>query len=178
MLTSTFCPVCKFKNKIDAERCAYCGTLLHKPEEIPDKTTEILGEMPSSSYGDYKTPSDYQHELSAEAIALFIMEEPNPILIEKVETVVLGRSPVDTDEEFLDLTQYGALRLGVSRRHARISYSEDNFLIEDLHSANGTRLDQKRLTPGVAYSLNNNAVILLGGLRINVQLKHKEPHPD
>ena len=161
---------------MDADRCAYCGTQFSLHEKAPDKTTEILGDMAYSD--EFITPANFQHELTQGSIALFIMGESEPILVENVDSFVLGRSPVDTsDENFLDLTKFGALRLGVSRRHARISYSEDSFLVEDLHSSNGTRLDQKRLKPDVTYPLSNNSVILLGGLRINVQLKYTQIHP-
>lgn len=169
--------MCKFKNRLDADRCVYCGTQFSIYERNPDKTTEILGDMPSSSSDDFVAPTDFQHELTQGSIALFIMGDSEPILVENVESFILGRSPVDkTNEGFLDLAKYGALRLGVSRHHARIIFNEDGFSIEDLNSSNGTRVDQKRIKPGENYPLSNNSTILLGGLRIAVQLKY--PHTD
>jgi len=178
MLTSSFCPVCKFKNKLGAEHCSHCGAPLRNPPNTPDKNTEILGEMPSGKRSEFQAPSDYLHEISHRALALFIMGDPAPLLLENVEKVVLGRTPVQASEEVLDLSNYDAHQLGVSRRHTQISYKDGRFEIEDLNSANGTRLNHNRLTPGVAYPLNNNATIQLGELWITVQLKQPDSPPD
>ena len=52
----------------------------------------------------------------------------------------------------------------VSRKHAQITYDavSNAFYLTDLNSANGTRLNQQRLTPGQPVHLTNGAVIGLG----------------
>ncbi len=51
----------------------------------------------------------------------------------------------------------------VSRRHARISLSDDQYLIEDLGSTNGTFVNRgHRLTPGDRQPLKDGDEIIVG----------------
>ena len=50
----------------------------------------------------------------------------------------------------------------ISRLHAKITQINENYLIQDLHSTNGTFLNGKRLTPGVMYPLKDQDSINLG----------------
>ncbi|HEY8184828.1 MAG TPA: FHA domain-containing protein [Pyrinomonadaceae bacterium] len=51
----------------------------------------------------------------------------------------------------------------VSRRHARITFSDGKYLLEDLGSTNGTFVNRgKRLTPGARQPLNDGDEIIVG----------------
>jgi pSer/pThr/pTyr-binding forkhead associated (FHA) protein len=51
----------------------------------------------------------------------------------------------------------------VSRRHARITFSDGNYLLEDLGSTNGTFINRgKRLSPGTRQPLNDGDEIIVG----------------
>ncbi len=51
----------------------------------------------------------------------------------------------------------------VSRRHARILYTDGNYLIEDLGSTNGTFVNRgRRLIPGIAQSIDTGDEIIIG----------------
>ena len=50
----------------------------------------------------------------------------------------------------------------VSRRHARLFYENGIFQLEDLNSANGTKLNGKKLKPFVRTTLSPGAIITLG----------------
>src|SRR5205807_9971729 len=51
----------------------------------------------------------------------------------------------------------------VSRRHARISVRDGNYLIEDLGSTNGTFVNRgRRLAPGDRYPLKDGDEIIVG----------------
>jgi hypothetical protein len=59
----------------------------------------------------------------------------------------------------------------VSRRHARITYNDGKYFLEDLGSTNGTFINRgKRLAPGVGQPLNDGDEIIVGKtfLRFNV----------
>jgi pSer/pThr/pTyr-binding forkhead associated (FHA) protein len=53
-----------------------------------------------------------------------------------------------------------------SRRHARITREGDRFLLEDLHSTNGTVLRNEQLAPGVPTELAEGDEIRIGPLRL------------
>jgi FHA domain len=51
----------------------------------------------------------------------------------------------------------------VSRRHARITFSDGKYLLEDLGSTNGTFVNRgKRLSPGTRQTLNDGDEIIVG----------------
>jgi hypothetical protein len=51
----------------------------------------------------------------------------------------------------------------VSRRHARITYRDGQYFVEDLGSTNGTFINRgKRLAPGVRQLLNDGDEIIVG----------------
>jgi pSer/pThr/pTyr-binding forkhead associated (FHA) protein len=69
----------------------------------------------------------------------------------------------------VDLTQYGALKTGVSRVHAVFFRGEDDTLyIADAGSANGTFLNGHQLTVNEPVPVNNGDEITLGKLRMHV----------
>jgi pSer/pThr/pTyr-binding forkhead associated (FHA) protein len=51
----------------------------------------------------------------------------------------------------------------ISRRHARIIYTDGKYLIEDLGSTNGTFINRgRRLIPGNPQALNTGDEIIIG----------------
>lgn len=72
----------------------------------------------------------------------------------------LGRHPGLVDEVVSDRN--------VSRRHLRIACRRGRFYIEDLNSANGTFLNERRLRPFRPEALEAGARVSLGGLKLNV----------
>jgi len=52
----------------------------------------------------------------------------------------------------------------VSRRHAQISYDDARqaYMLTDLQSSNGTKVNEQRLTPGQPVQLNSGTMIGFG----------------
>ena len=81
------------------------------------------------------------------------------------EFIVLGRSEnrlSKASQPDVDLTPYGAVQLGVSRRHAIINVQTDRVMIKDANSTNGTYLNDFALAPTHAYRLRHGDEIRLG----------------
>ena len=78
------------------------------------------------------------------------------------EGAVVGRNPFES-AVVLDHDE-------VSRRHFRLFARETAVLVEDLHSLNGTALDDVPLTPGAAAPVHHGAVLRVGGLTFTVTL--------
>lgn len=91
--------------------------------------------------------------------------------------MVIGRggpgSPVD-----LDLSPFGAIEKGVSRRHAKISAQDGHLYLADMGAANGTTLNDQRLDVNRLYHLNNQDQIMLGALRLTVRIVNRPAQDD
>jgi predicted component of type VI protein secretion system len=72
----------------------------------------------------------------------------------------------------LDLAPYGAMRHGVSRRHALIRPAESTLYLIDQNSTNGTWVNGQRLAPGRDFPLTDGDTIELGALRMSMRIVH------
>jgi pSer/pThr/pTyr-binding forkhead associated (FHA) protein len=80
---------------------------------------------------------------------------------------IIGRS--DNKSTYLpdiDLADFQALELGVSRRHAALVHHHQHLHLLDLSSVNGTFLNGERLAPEAPYPLSHGDKILLGNLTL------------
>ena len=68
----------------------------------------------------------------------------------------------------IDLTEYGAYSAGVSRLHVNLSINSSKVTVQDLDSANGTRLNGSRLTPQTKYKLKHGDILTLGTLKVQI----------
>jgi hypothetical protein len=100
---------------------------------------------------------------------ILVVPESNqkPIGIEIVRSIVLGRGK-DADNIDLDLSDYDAGGLGVSRRHAILQTIANVLYVADTGSTNGTYLNGKRLKMGEPKRVDNDAIISLGGFHFKV----------
>lgn len=100
---------------------------------------------------------------------------------------VLGRSdPMSAFQPDVDFAPYGAMRHGVSRRHALIRPAENNIYLIDQNSTNGTWINGQRLLSGRDFPLTDGDVLELGALRMTLRIvqspdgdrKDKKHEPD
>jgi len=90
-----------------------------------------------------------------------------PIGIEIIRSVVLGRGP-ESENVDLDLTDYDAGPLGVSRRHAILQILAGQLYIVDSGSTNGTYINGRKLGHGEPNIIENDDIVSLGGFHIKV----------
>jgi len=87
----------------------------------------------------------------------------------KIGDLTIGRDP-NNDIVLIDTK--------VSRQHARLSYDGIQYLITDLHSTNGTFLDEIQLLPGVPENWIANKFVRVGGFFLRVVPEEKtQRHP-
>lgn len=85
------------------------------------------------------------------------------------EEVSIGRlDPAGGSFPDVDLTDYGGVKKGISRHHARITRQGREFVIEDLGSMNGTFVNGKKVTPYHPRGLKNGDELQLGELKLRV----------
>jgi hypothetical protein len=90
-----------------------------------------------------------------------------PIGIEIIRNIVLGRGK-EADNVDLDLTDYDAGALGVSRRHAIMQILAGNLYIIDSGSTNGTYINGKKIPHGEPRQVEDDDIISLGGFHFKV----------
>jgi hypothetical protein len=104
----------------------------------------------------------------------------DPVGIDVVGDVVLGRSVgVDEDPDF-DLEPFNAFQMGVSRRHALLRPTRNCLYIIDLNSTNGTLYNALRIGSGVTRAILHNDTLTLGQLSFTVKIIERplEPRAD
>ena len=135
-MSHVYCPECGFQNPETANYCTKCGALLVRDESGADTTMSYTPEE-----GDEES-AEIVEEIKTEGPALVVRSgggrAGEHFLLEQESTTV-GRSP-DCDIFLDDVT--------VSRRHALVKRSNDQFLIEDQGSLNGTFVNRRRIESG------------------------------
>jgi hypothetical protein len=96
-------------------------------------------------------------------------EHELPLPTDKSEIIIGREDPVSHIFPEVDLTPFGGESGGVSRQHARIQHTGDQWMIADLNSTNFTHVDGKRIEPNVAVPLYDGVQIRFG--RISMVFK-------
>lgn len=171
MENNIICPACQRNNRSTASHCIYCGTPLEKVEAGHPPTTKGVHITPAGHDLNSSLCAELAQQLPEGAIALLVAGGEKPVILEDVATIVLGRgSDSPPGVPFLDLSILGDLALGISRQHARISFNDGQFWLEDMHSTNGCWLNRKRVVAGVPYPLSTNDSLWLGPMKMTVCL--------
>lgn len=91
------------------------------------------------------------------------------VIFEVTEALKIGRSP-QPDQPFdgLDLSPFNGFELGVSRFHAEISLQNEQIIIIDKGSSNGTLLNQQRLDPETPYLVKHGDNIMIGNMPVHI----------
>jgi hypothetical protein len=92
-----------------------------------------------------------------------------PIGIEIGRDAIVGRERDDFKPD-IDLTPYGALELGISRRHAMLRPTKNNLLLADVGSSNGTFHNRERIRLGEPKALKNGDIISFGAMHLRVKI--------
>lgn len=97
--------------------------------------------------------------------ALLTLEDGQSFSLEQEETLLGRRDPLEGIDPDVDLSVHGGFESGVSRRHALIFRSGEDWSLEDLGSTNGTVVNRKKVSPGDPVNLSEGDVIHLGHLK-------------
>jgi hypothetical protein len=92
-----------------------------------------------------------------------------PIGIEIGRDAIVGRERDDFKPD-IDLTPYGALEMGMSRRHAMLRPTKDRLLLADVGSSNGTFHNQERIKLGEPKALKDGDIISFGAMHLRVKI--------
>lgn len=150
----------------------------HKPLDEDDELEAALAAATYAAPPPETQPSPPPPEVTAGQAGpawrvVFQLPGPPPreVGLDIWRVTVMGRTdPMSAFRPDLDWGAYGAMRHGVSRRHALIRPGERTLYIIDQNSTNGTWVNGQRLLPGQDYPLSDGDVIELGALRMTLRI--------
>lgn len=182
------CPVCQHQELEGTLFCEECGAVLPpldtegKPPKKPgfQRSTQ---DPPRAAHKKPGATRDFPDAAPDPAVpasspfagtpfGLFILPAGPFLPLIGSDEYTLGR--VSSDQPILpdiDLTPYEAFPKGVSRLHATLHLEGDQLFITDLGSANGTRLNGRKLPPYKANRLADGDVIALGLIQMRVEVR-------
>ena len=163
------CPSCHRTHPENTLFCDECGAYLVKEG---DKRTDPLT-MESSTWVDREAAmagSSSADSVRPLTLSLFIIELERQVEFPLAKELSIGRlDAASATFPDIDLTTFGGLERGISRRHAKITRQDSKISIEDLGSVNGSYLNGQRLTPYLPYPLKSGDEIQLGKLVVRVR---------
>jgi pSer/pThr/pTyr-binding forkhead associated (FHA) protein len=86
------------------------------------------------------------------------------------EEVIIGREdPISEVFPDLDLTDFGGLEKGISRKHAVIHHSGADYTVEDTGSTNGTYVNRKKVLPNTPQAIKPGDELRFGKLTFSLK---------
>jgi predicted component of type VI protein secretion system len=132
-------------------------------KEQAEKEKQQRASMASSATDDNQVNS------MPVVIQLTINEQDMPLKLTVKSEMIVGRGDVRTGyRPDVDLTPYGAYRLGISRRHARLTWQNSQLCLVDSGSRNGTAINGHVLPPDEAHPLHDGDVLRFGNLSMTL----------
>jgi hypothetical protein len=176
--TGKLCPACGHQNNAETDVCLFCGTPLEKGGKPGGTSTMNLGKA-SEAKAEEAFVEAPDVPPPAKGIAIYIAGDIKPLAVLYDNEFVLGRASSGKEEEvsteaLIDLRPFGALEMGVSRRHLLIRRAKEGYEAIDLDSVNGTYLYEERMAPGRPYRLFNGALIRMGNFRVFITFRFRE----
>jgi ribosomal protein L40E len=157
------CLKCQHVNPETATVCENCGASL-RPTTVPVPDLQLELTQQAQKPVTRKKTGELVRQ-----IALWVRNEPKPVLIDIGRGHVLGRRTSASDPpDLVDLTEYGAYRLGVSRRHSQFECTEAGCIVIDLGSSNGTWVNGLRLEPYQPAHVKSGDRINLGRMEFSI----------
>jgi FHA domain-containing protein len=163
------CPTCGYACPVGALTCPSCGSVVDARIDLlaPTATYDFTAELAGKSRRAEGPARIGPAPLTPAAIVLDI--DGTQVELPTANVVIIGRySDATFAEVAIDLSPFGAIEKGVSRRHARITRKGTIAYIADIGSANGTRLNGQRLIAHGERLLRNGDELQLGLLKLTV----------
>jgi hypothetical protein len=171
------CPNCLHKEMLGAFFCSECGAQLVYSEGVPTSTiktsSNLFEQHPDESKEnplDSAPPFSYSDSIAS----LNMITTGDMIPISGDNEFTLGRAsegqPVAPN---IDLTPYKAYESGVSRMHASLRIIDDEIMVTDLGSANGTRINGRKITSQIPHPIKHGDILTLGKFKIQILLNTK-----
>jgi hypothetical protein len=165
------CPDCGAAHHFNTQFCDECGARLTRAAETSRTSTagrdSEASEAQAPASPAIPVASGIEPAGTALHISLVTPDRTRAFGLELHDMLLIGR--VDrtvTLAPDVDLTMLQAVRLGVSRRHARLLRTASGVALEDLKSMNGTFVYGQRLSPHQPQPLRSGDELSFGKLAL------------
>jgi len=166
------CQNCLHREMLGAMFCSECGAQLIIAAGVTTHAIRATSPLRFNETSIKGPPLPVAFPVPDALISLNILSTGDVLPLAGQEEITFGRvsdgQPVAPD---LDLTPYKAYEAGVSRLHASIRIIENQVLITDLGSANGTRVNGVQITPHIPYPVKHGDILTLGKFKIQILLR-------
>lgn len=138
----------------------------NKPDTIPErnlKTKKLDTSQFNPELREKLAAFGEEHTTSGRDLVLFFPNLSEPFHFDIKDTLTIGRADTSTRiNPTIDLTPYFGKQLGVSRFHVEIMFINGRFHIKDMGSTNGTKLNNKKISPYRIVPFRSGDEIRLG----------------
>jgi len=172
-MTGTFiCQNCGHSEYLGALFCSECGIHLHPEDGATTQSFKAQnGNILQDVDGEISPPKNTVADVAP--VSLYLMDIEILIPLKSGHDFVMGRShpgqQVDLD---VDFAPHDGFECGVSRKHAKLKLQGNGqVFLTDLGSANGTRLNGKKMFPQRAYPVFHGDIVALGKLKLQVLIQ-------
>ena len=155
------CSICGHRNRPGVVYCEACSKPLTTFDGLATRRINNPFKVPTLRR---PTGTDFFDDDSQ--LVIHILNEDTPLVITPKERMILGRGAD------IDLSEFDALKKGVSRIHARIDLQINTLIITDMGSINGTHLNNEQIPANEYRILHDGDEIRLGKLSLKIYFRH------
>lgn len=153
--------------------CDYCfeDNFFSTPDQRPAVCSNCNSPLDHLEIMDQNQAFDFEQEMtkpkSLDGLVLTYEKTLEKINISHSEIIILGRQATGK-EIFQHIPQ-------ISREHCKIEFIDDNYVLTDLNSLNGTfiGLNQRDCNKHQMQKIKDNDIVYLGREAFRIQLKYK-----
>lgn len=162
------CPNCNKPNEDSESYCYACGHILPSGLQGLVNTTMRLESVYEELPPRRRWGTAYFN--SRNQICMTFRDTGEVLMFPVLGELIIGRvhEEEDVEQPDIDLTSFGGVEKGVSRRHLALIRQHDTIGIVDLGSANSTYLNGQRILPSERRILRDGDELRLGRLVIRV----------
>lgn len=103
-------------------------------------------------------------------VVYFVLPNGIEFPVDVTKDTTVGRMPSEDDPHVsIDLEQFDGHDLGVSRQHAMLKRINDNLILVDLGSSNGTFVNGHKADAGERYNIMDGDTLTFGRLTLEVR---------
>jgi hypothetical protein len=148
-------------------------TSIQKAEDLEGQTTRDLLEPERDRLEEIRKFQLTDLSIIPEdGLVILIQGYDEPIIVEKVQRIVLGRDVrADDFSRVVDLAKYEAMDKGISRKHAMLASVSGIYYLNDMASTNGTWLNGNRLMAFRSHELKPGDWVKLGNLQMRIYFR-------